>query len=191
MKFLMLVLILFSCASNNEKKKLSQKEQDALYIKQLKKIRPLLLSDDFPYMECEEEGSHQVVKQTQPDIEFWKSFGLLELREKGVELRANIMALKYVEIEGKHQFNATFYNCEKVTDVKLVDEIGMCKPSEQKVFKLPYALDESRAVGEEIISQVIRHHAIKNYYKTYAVDNVKYSYTKKELQASAKFYECF
>lgn len=191
MKIISLLLILVSCASSNQKKKLSQKEQDALYIKQLQQIRPLLVSDDFPYMGCEEVGKHQVIKTTQPDLEFWKSFGLLELREKGLAVEANLMALKHVEVEGKHQFNATFYECEKVSDVKLVDEIGMCKASQEKIFKLPYGLDESRAVGEEIISQVIRLHGIKNYYKTYSVDNVKYSYTKKELQASAKFFECF
>ena len=191
MKFLILILILVSCASADKKKNLTQKEQDAIYIKQLKKIRPLLVSDDFPYMECEERGSHQVIKKSQPDLEFWKNFGLLELREKGLEVEANIMALKYVEINGEHKFSANFYDCKKVSDVSQVDEVGMCKPTEERLFKLPYGLDESRAVGEEIITQVIRHHGILNYYKTYAVDEIKYSYSKKELKAAGKFFECY
>lgn len=191
MKFLLLILILVSCASSDKNKKLTQKEQDALYIKQLKNIRPLLVSDDFAFMECEERGSHQVTKKNQPDIEFWKSFGLLELREKGLEAKANIMALKHVEINGQHNFKANYYKCEKVADVSKVDEVGMCKPSQEKLFKLPYGLDESRAVGEEIITQVIRHHGITNYVKTYSVGDFKYSYSKKELKASAKFFECY
>ncbi len=191
MKLLISLLILASCSNSIIQKKLTRKEQDAIYIKQLQKIRPLMVSDDFPYMGCEEKGSFEVMKDSQPDLEFWKTFGLLELREKGLAAKANIMALKYVEVGGKHKFSANYYSCTRVNDLKIVGEVGMCKPTEERVFKIKYGLDESRAVGEEIIRQVVRLYGIDKYYKTFSVGDIKYSYTNKELSTVAKFFECY
>lgn len=185
------LFLLMTCASNSDKKNLSQKELDKLKISYLKKVRPLLISDDFAYMDCESVGKGRVSKTKMADLEFWKQFGLIELREKAVAVEANVMSLKHTEIGGVHQFDAEFFECKRVRSSQSVDHIGMCKPSEERLFKLNYSLEESRAVGEEIIRQVIKNHAISKYYKTYNVGKIKYSFTNKMLEASAKFFECY
>lgn len=191
MRFLLCIALLFGCAGGKPKYELSQKEMDQLKLKQLREIRPLLNSDDFPFMQCEAVGEGKVVKEQMPDREFWEQFGLFELRGEGLELGANIMRLKAMQLDGAHHFLAEFFRCERIQQLSPVEGVGMCKPSEQRLFRVKNNLEESRKVGQEIVKQKVRYYGLKKYYKTFSLADFQYSFTKKELEAQAKFFECF
>ena len=190
-KLLLFVFILGSCSMGNNNKKLTKKELEIKQIEALQKIRPILKSDDFQFMKCDEIEKIFVEDEDESNIELWKNFGAIKLRMVAIEKESNYMTLSHQSFGKVQRYSATLYRCEDIKNASKVEDIGMCKASEQRVFTIKYSSDASRSVGEEIIKTKIRYHAIANHYKTYSVKDLKYSFTKKTFSANAGFYKCY
>lgn len=192
MKLVITGLLLVGCSTGLLKQEKSKKEIEKRQIETLRKVRPLLISDEFEFMKCEKLENSQVKLDSlnSKEVEFWKRFGLLELREKALSISGNILALKHSSFGGIQQFHAVIYSCGNVKDSSEVGDVGMCKPSEERMFKISYANEKARNVGEELLRQKVRYHAISKYYKTFSLRDIKYSYTKKEFSGKAAFYKC-
>ncbi len=190
MKYLSLILVFLSCTTM-VKKEMTEEQKEALTIKRLKFIRPILKSDDFQFMKCEEVGEFE--HKTDEDIneEFWKVFGTTELRNHELAAKANIMFLKHGKFGKIHSFKANYFKCNTVVNAKETGDVGMCKASKEKIFTIKLNRQVSQDIAKELMKQKIRYYAINNYYKTYSFRNFKYSFTKKEYSAESSLYKCY
>lgn len=187
---LVLGLLLSSCSRLPLLKEDLKKKEEKDKINSLLSTRPLLSSDEFEFMKC--SGEMHIDAELGADFNFklWKGFGLLEFRKKSIENNKNIMLLDHQVIKGGYKLHATLYSCEDVGDSVLVENVGMCRPGESRIFKLKYSHDKSRVIGEEIIKQKIRYYAISKHYMSYSIKNIKYSYTQNEFIGIASFFKC-
>lgn len=189
--FFIILGLIFTACSSTEKKVKTKKELELKQKKALKIARPVLDSDEFHYMGCKDLGEVEIKKDKIYNADFWKGFGIMDIRFKALELGANIMSLKQYEFGGVDKYTAKLYKCEKVTIATQVDKTGMCNSTEQKLFFINISLEDfSRKIGEEIVRTRIRYYAIQEHYKTYSIEEIKYSYTKKQYMAKASFYKC-
>jgi hypothetical protein len=192
MKLVLIGLLLFGCSTELLKKEKSKKEIEKRQIETLIKVRPMLVSDNFEFMKCDKLKTVLIDDDSfsEPEIEFWKRMGHLSLREKALQLEGNIISLKHSVFGKINKFEAVVFSCKETNDATEVGEVGMCKPSEQRMFKISYANERARDVGEELLRQKVRYYAISNHYKTFSFTDAKYSYTRKEFSAKAAFYKC-
>jgi hypothetical protein len=192
LKNLLFIFILSSCTLGKGNKKLSKNEVIERQILSLQDVRPLLASDEFPFMKCEKIKSIQVEKKTSDisNLKLWQSIGHLELREQARQLESNIMSLKDFSFGEKHRFTADIYQCENTNSIHTADPVGMCKPSEERMFYLSYPSSLPREVGEQILRQKVRYYGIEYYFKTYNIRDIHYSFTKKQFSAKAIFFKC-
>lgn len=189
-KIVLLVLLVSSCSSFKKNKKLTEKEIIKKQIMALRVVRPILKSDEFPYMKCQEVEKVKVEKDNDFDNNLWQSFGVMELRQKAVESKSNLMSLEHFRFGKINKYSATLFRCDVMNDASYVDNVGMCKASSERVFKIKYPSDSAREVGKEILIQKIRYYAIANHYKTYSFQDIKYSFTRKEFIGKAAFFKC-
>jgi hypothetical protein len=180
-----------ACSSFQNSEQLSKKELIEKQKKLLHEIRPLLKSDELPYMKCEKKGRVQSEQEGTTNLNLWKNLGPFELREKALKMDANIMSLEYAEFGKINRFFADLYKCAEVSTVKFVEIAGMCKVSEEKIFNIKYDPKELREIGEEIIKTIIRNYAIAHHFKTFHYRDIKYSYTKKEFSGKGSFFKCY
>ena len=189
------LIVLVNCSSLEEKNTLSKKKMIEKQKLLLSSIRPVLKSDELPFMKCKSLGRVQIEKDASKNLtknlELLKSMGDFELREKVVELGGNIVSLESSQFGDIIRFFADVYQCKEVSDAFFVEIAGMCKPSKQKLFKIKYDPEELRDIGEELLKTKIRYYAISNHYKTFHFRNIKYSYTKKEFEGEGFFYKCY
>ncbi len=192
MKTLLLFTIVafISCASDTQKKKLSAKALVKKQLRALKTVRPLLNSDEFDYMKCQDVGYTEAEFVKQFDSKHNQIFGVMELRDAALEKEANIISLSHQIKNNRVLYKANLYRCQDVRDASFADEAGMCKASKEFIVRFRYPDDNTRAVGEETLRQMARYYAIEHFYKTFHVKKIKYSYTKKEFSAHASFYKC-
>ncbi len=186
----LILFILMSCAGTGTQEELDKKAMIKRQLKALTAVRPLLKSDEFPYMKCRERGKLTAEINKELDSKHNQNFGVMELREMAMDKDANIMTLSYRTKGNRVIYQADIYECEQVRDATYVNVAGMCSASEEKTISFKYADDKPRVVGEEIIMQMARYYAIENYYKTFNLRKIKYSYTKKQFTAEASFYKC-
>jgi len=188
---LMLMIILCACSHGKNSTKISEKELIKKQKKYLKEIRPLLQSDEFHYMKCSDKGSFSIERNNSFDIDTWKSFGLMEIREEGLKRSANIMTLTHILFADKVKFMANYFSCENINRIGLVDgPVGMCGATEERLFNLKYPDDETRELGQEMIKQKIRYYGLTNHFTTYSFQDISYKFTKKEYEAKASFFRC-
>ena len=192
MRLVIIGLLLFGCSTGLLKQKKSKKEIERRQIETLNKVRPMLVSDDFAFMNCSEIKTIKFDDDSlsAKDVQFWKRLGHLELREKALQLKGNVISLKQYTLGKINRFEAVVFSCGEISDASEVGEVGMCKPSEERVFRISYENERARDVGKEILRQKVRYHAISNHYKTFSFTDAKYSYTKKEFRVKAAFYKC-
>ena len=191
MLFFLSFLILVGCSSTSTSIEKTTKEKVEFNRKLLEEVRPFLKSDELAYMKCENKGKISVEKQAHYNSELWKSLGDLELRKLAIEKNANIMSLSYGSFGDIERFFADLYLCKDVNTSKFVEIAGMCKPSEERMFKIKYDAKELRETGEDLIKAQIEYHAISNHYKTYHYHDIKYSYSKKEFSGKGIFFKCY
>ncbi len=190
MKSFILIFFFLSCASSKVAE-LSQKERIKIQIKYIKTLRPILKSDEFAFMKCTELGRTNVDKPKDFDVDTWKGFGIIELREAGHKAGANILATNHLEVGSKNRFNGIYYRCENTNTINEVDgPIGMCGASEERIFSLKYPNDDTREFGKEMLKQKIKYHGLSNHYISFSVVDMKYSFTRKEFQAKGYFFKC-
>jgi hypothetical protein len=192
MRLVIIGLLLFGCSTGLLKQEKSKKEIERRQIETLKKVRPLLVSDDFAFMKCDEIKKIKIEDDSlsSKDVQFWKRLGHLKLREMAVQINGNVMSLNHTSFGKINRFEAVVFNCGEINNATEVGEVGMCKPTEERIFKINYENERARDVGEEILRQKVRYHAISNHFKTFSFSDAKYSYTKKEFRVKAAFYKC-
>ncbi len=189
--FTALFLIFSSCTHKKSSNELSQEELNRLYIDGILNVRPILKSDEMRFMNCDFKKDLVVTRKKRPDYELWKKFGDLELRRQARDVGANILILNHTENNGIDTFAARAYECEKVASTNEVVNVGMCKESEAKIFTLDFDRELFRELGEVILIEKIKYHAISNHYKSYYYKNLKYSFTQQKFTAEAFFYKCY
>lgn len=191
-RYLLVVpFIFFSCSGHIQTSTLSKKQKVKYYKSLLQKTRPLLNSDELPYMDCKKLSTAEVTKVAPYNDKLWSSLGDLDLRAKAVEVGANIMSLSVDEVENGHKLSADLYTCERVNQVSEVDIAGMCKSSEERVFRIKYDPQELREVGEEILKTKIEYYALSRHYRSFHYRDIKYRYSKKEFVGKAYFFKCY
>ena len=190
LKFVLLFIFIFSCTTQKTLKDLKGKELEKAKLEALRKVRPLLVSDEFQFMGCKEITKIQVQKDRGEDREIWKTMGDLKLRRLALLYGGNILRLSMNEIGNQDAFSAVVYKCDKVADATKVIEVGMCKASEQRLFVLKFNKENPREIGEEVLKQKVRYYAISNYYKSFSFKDLKYSYTQQEFRVKTSFYKC-
>lgn len=191
MKYFILLLLFANCSSFNSVQKMSSDEKIEYYTKLLSQMRPLLSSDDFHYMKCKSLGHVELEKNATYNDELWNYIGDLDLRVLSQEKEANIISLKSQQFGNVVKREAEAFNCKEYRDAKEVDDAGMCSSSEERLFVIKYNPQELRQLGEVIIKTKIKYYALEKYYKSYNIRDIKYSFTKKEYSAKAKFFKCF
>ena len=189
--FIIFFVLISSCTNLKNKEQLSQDELNQLYLKAIENVRPILKSDEFRFMDCDEKKHLSLKKTRTADYKLWKVFGDLELRRQALEVGANILSLHHKETVDGDLFEAVAYSCSQINTTNEVVNVGMCKSSENKVFILDFDRELFRELGEKILIEKIKYHAIANHYKSYFYKNLKYSYTKQEFRAEASFYKCY
>lgn len=188
--FVIFVLI-SSCSSFKKLSDLTKSEKVEYYTILLKSARPLLNSDELPYMDCKKLNTITVEEQKSENSELWKKLGSLALREKAQAEGGNILAIRHKEFGNVLQTSADVYQCKKINKVSIVDIAGMCKPSESKVFTIKYDPEELRQIGEEILKTNMEYYALSNHYRSFHFRDIKYRYTKKEFTGKAYFFKCY
>lgn len=188
MKYLIIICLFISCS---HKTKSNKHLDEKLTIAALTQVRPFLKSDEFRFMGCELIKTVIDPKHYKNQEDLWKIFGTLELRKMALKEGANMMSLHEKEIDQIKHFTADLYSCEKINQIKKVSHIGMCSPTEEKVFTFKFERDKNREIGKVYVEEMVKYYGIKNYFKSYSVNSIKYSYTNEIYSANASFFNCF
>ena len=188
--FCIYLVFITSCSTDTTKQVKSQKEREKETLVALESVRPILASDEFQFMECEEKGKEVKRSEQKVNIDFWKVFDDIDLRKEAIKKKANMMSLKYQKEGEFNIFQATYYTCKKMNSAHEVMEVGMCKASEERIFTVRFEQEFPIKIAEQIMRRRVQYYAIANYYKTYSIDKIKFSYTRNEYKAFAAFYKC-
>ena len=188
MKFFIFICIFISCShQTKDNKNLEEK----VTVEALTQVRPFLKSDEFRFMNCELIKTVVDSEKYETQEDLWKVFGTLKLRKMALKEGANMMSLHQKDKGQSKQFTADLYSCEKINQIKKVSHIGMCSPTEEKVFTFKFERDKNREIGKVYVEEMVKYYGLKNYFKSYSVNSIKYSYTNENYSAKASFFNCF